>query len=62
LYITSWSDFVHYNEHHNGMMNSARMRNTPVSCIAIIAAPIPPHSLQIVGKQNIHVILIGFTT
>jgi hypothetical protein len=62
LYIISWSDFVCYDGHRNVMMNSARMTNTPVPGTAILAAPIPPHSLQNVGKQNIHVILTEFKT
>lgn len=62
LYIISWSNFVRYDEHHNVMMDSSRMTHTPVLGTAILAAPIPPHSLQNVGKQNIHVILTEFKT
>jgi hypothetical protein len=45
------------------MMDSTRMTNTPVpgtAILAALAAPIPPHSLRNVGKQNIHVILTEF--
>jgi hypothetical protein len=62
LYIISWSDFVRYDEHHSVIMDSAHMTNTPVPGTAIPAAPIPPHSLQNIGKQNIHVILIELKT
>jgi hypothetical protein len=44
------------------MMDSARMKNSPIPGTAILAAPIPPHSLRNVGKQNIHVILTEFKT
>jgi hypothetical protein len=60
LYIISWSDFVRYDEHRNIMMDSVRMVNTPIPGTAILAAPIPPHSLRNVGTQNIHVILTEF--
>jgi hypothetical protein len=74
LYIISWNDFVRYDEHRNVMMDSSRMTNTPVPGTAILdhkthlrawslpAAPIPPHSLQNVGTENIHVILTEFKT
>jgi hypothetical protein len=62
LYIISWSDFVRYDEHRNVMMDSSRMKSAPIPGTAIPAAPIPPHSLQNVGKQNIHVILTEFKT
>jgi hypothetical protein len=60
LYIISWSDFVRYDQHGNVMMDSARMKSTPIPGTAIPAAPIPPHSLHNVGMQNIHVILTEF--
>jgi hypothetical protein len=60
LYIISWSDFVLYDEHRNVMMDSARMKSAPIPGTAIPAAPIPPHSLQNVGTENIHVILTEF--
>jgi hypothetical protein len=60
LYIISWSDFVRYDEHRNVMMDSARMTHTPIPGTAILAAPIPPHSLQNVGVNKIHVILTEF--
>ena len=62
LYIISWSDFVSYDEHRNAMMDSSRMKSAPIPGTAIPAAPILPHSLQNVGKQNIHVILTEFKT
>ncbi len=60
LYIISWSEFVRYDAHRNVMMDSARMKSTPIPGTAIPAAPIPPHSLRNVGLQNIHVILTEF--
>ncbi len=60
LYIISWSDFIRYDENRNIMIDSARMVNTPIPGTAILAAPIPPHSLRNVGTQNIHVILTEF--
>ena len=62
LYIISWSDFVRYDEHRNVMMDSARMASAPVPGTAVLAAPIPPHSLRNVGDRDIHVILTEFKT
>jgi hypothetical protein len=62
LYIISWSDFIRYDEHHNVMMDSARMTSTPLEGAAILAAPLPLHSLRNVGTKNIHVILTEFKT
>lgn len=60
LYIISWSDFVRYDGHRNVMMDSARMGAAPIPGTAILAKPIPAHSLRNVGRQNIHVILTEF--
>ena len=62
LYIISWSDFVRYDEHRNIMMDSARLGSAPIPGTAILAAPLPAHSLRNVGSQNIHVILTEFKT
>ncbi len=60
LYIVSWSNFVRYDEHRNVILDSASIKSTPVPGTAILAAPLPPHSLRNVGNQNIHVILTEF--
>lgn len=57
LYILSWSDFVRYDEHRKVTMDSARMEAAPLAGTAVVAAPLPRHSMRNVGQQNIHVIL-----
>ncbi len=59
LYVISWSNFVRYDDKRNVMLDS-RMIQAPVEGSALLASPLPPHSLKNVGSKRIHVILTEF--
>ncbi len=56
LHVLSWSDIVRRDEHGAVTLDSraAGMVPTPV----MWSAPLPPHTLENVGRQDIHIISI----
>lgn len=56
LYILSWSDFVRYDDKDNIVVDSRTMAKAPLPDMAIWTEPLPPHKLENVGENDIHVI------
>lgn len=56
LYILSWSDFVRYDDKDNIVVDSRTMDKAALSNTAKWTEPLPPHKLENVGENDIHVI------
>jgi hypothetical protein len=57
LYILSWSDFVR-RDAEGGVMVDSRLFSTTPSGSAIWSGPLPPHTLENVGKADLRVIAV----
>jgi hypothetical protein len=58
LYILSWSDFVRYDDKNNIVVDSRTFEKSPLASSALWTEPLPPHTLENVGKNDIHLISV----
>ena len=57
-YILSWSDFVRFDDKGNVMLDTRTRDKKPLPGAANWVEALPPHSLQNVGDQDMHVISV----
>ena len=58
LYIISWSDFVRYDEQGNILLDSRKLDKTFLPETALWTEPLPPHALENVGENDLHIISV----
>lgn len=57
-YILSWSDFVRFDDKGNVMLDTRTLAKKPGTGAANWVEALPPHALQNVGDQDMHVISV----
>ena len=57
-YILSWSDFVRFDDKGNVLLDTRTLDKKPGPGAANWVEALPPHTLQNVGAQDIHVISV----
>ena len=57
-YILSWSDFVRRDDKNLVVVDSRKREKKPKVNTALWSEPLPPHTLENVGPQDIHLISI----
>ncbi|MBV4357596.1 cupin domain-containing protein [Pinibacter aurantiacus] len=57
-YILSWSDFVRFDDNGNVMLDTRTLAKKPGPGAANWVEALPPHALQNVGTQDMHVISV----
>ncbi|MDH7460135.1 hypothetical protein QEG73_02555 [Chitinophagaceae bacterium 26-R-25] len=57
-YILSWSDFVRFDDKGNVMLDTRTLVKKPGPGAANWVEALPPHALQNVGTQDMHVISV----
>jgi hypothetical protein len=57
-YIMSWSDFVRYDDQGQLLVDSRMVASFKNSPAVVWSAPLPPHSLEIVGQTDLNIIAI----
>ena len=57
-YILSWSDFVRLDDKGNVMLDTRTLSKKPETGAANWVEALPPHALQNVGDQDMHVISV----
>lgn len=58
LYVLSWSDFVRYDDKGKVLLDSRTVESLKVPPTTVWAAALPPHSLENVGNNDLHVISV----
>ena len=58
LYILSWSPFVRYDDKDNILVDSRTVEALQVPPTVLWSAVLPPHSLENVGDQDLHLIAV----
>ena len=58
LYILSWSDFIRYDRDGQVLLDSRTLVSAPNAHSAIWSDALPPHALENVGNQDLHVISV----
>jgi quercetin dioxygenase-like cupin family protein len=57
LYVLSWSDFIR-RDAGGVVLADSRGRPPPISGAALWIEPLPPHSVENVGDQDLHIIAV----
>lgn len=57
-YILSWSDFVRRDEKEQIVLDSRTLESSPKTNTALWSEPLPPHTLENVGSEDIHLISV----
>lgn len=57
LYILSWSDFLRRDEQGEIMVDS-RTRSYPPERSGMWLDPLPPHSIENIGRSDLHIIAV----
>lgn len=58
MYVMSYSDFVRYDEHGNVLLDSRELTDKPKVGQAMWSPPLPLHSLENVGDNDLRVITV----
>jgi hypothetical protein len=58
LYVISWSDFVRRDQVGAVLVDSRTMDRRPASGEGLWIVPLPPHSVENIGSNDLHIIAI----